>query len=134
MNITFICTGKPKKSCDLLYSDMHFIVMVQTHSSVLVWRIPGMGEPGGLPSIRSHRVGHYWSDLAAAGEPNLYFLWGLPELWYQIHNRNFQETAYALWWRLSGVPMVCSVFCIRHSIETSGQLLFSSQLHKAELI
>ena len=29
-----------------------------THSSVLVWRIPGMGQPGGLPSMGSHRVGH----------------------------------------------------------------------------
>ena len=28
-----------------------------THSSVLAWRIPGMGEPGGLPSVGSHRVG-----------------------------------------------------------------------------
>ena len=37
-----------------------------THSSVLAWRIPGMGEPGGLPSIGSHRIGHDWSDLAAA--------------------------------------------------------------------
>ena len=37
-----------------------------TCSSVLAWRIPGMGEPGGLPSMGSHRVGHDWSDLAAA--------------------------------------------------------------------
>jgi len=37
-----------------------------THSSVLVWRIPGMEEPGGLPSMGSHRVGHDCSDLAAA--------------------------------------------------------------------
>ena len=37
-----------------------------THSSVLAWRIPGMGEPGGLPSMGSHRVGHDGSDLAAA--------------------------------------------------------------------
>ena len=37
-----------------------------THSSVLAWRIPGTGEPGGLPSLGSHRVGHDWSDLAAA--------------------------------------------------------------------
>ena len=37
-----------------------------THSSVLAWRIPGMGEPAGLPSMGSHRVGHDWSDLAAA--------------------------------------------------------------------
>ena len=29
-----------------------------THSSVLAWRIPGKGEPGGLPSLGSHRVGH----------------------------------------------------------------------------
>ena len=29
------------------------------HSSVLAWRIPGTGEPGGLPSMGSHRVGHY---------------------------------------------------------------------------
>ena len=37
-----------------------------THSCVLAWRIPGMGEPGGLPSMGSHWVGHDWSDLAAA--------------------------------------------------------------------
>ena len=37
-----------------------------THSSVLAWKIPGMGEPGGLPSMGLHRVGHDWSDLAAA--------------------------------------------------------------------
>ena len=37
-----------------------------THSSVLAWRIPGTGEPGGLRSMGSHRVRHDWSDLAAA--------------------------------------------------------------------
>ena len=37
-----------------------------THSIVLAWRIPGTGEPGGLLSMGSHRVGHDWSDLAAA--------------------------------------------------------------------
>ena len=37
-----------------------------THSSVLAWRIPGTGEPGGLPSMGSHRVRHDWSNLAAA--------------------------------------------------------------------
>ena len=36
------------------------------HSSVLALRIPGTGEPGGLPSMGSHRVGHDRSDLAAA--------------------------------------------------------------------
>ena len=37
-----------------------------THSSVLAWRIPGTVEPSGLPSMGLHRVGHDWSDLAAA--------------------------------------------------------------------
>ena len=37
-----------------------------THSSVLAWRIPGTGEPGGLLSMGSHRVGHDSSDSAAA--------------------------------------------------------------------
>ena len=37
-----------------------------THSSILAWRIPGTGEPGGLPSMGSHRVGHDRSDLAVA--------------------------------------------------------------------
>ena len=37
-----------------------------THSSVLAWRIPGTGEPGGLPSMGTPRVRHHWSDLAAA--------------------------------------------------------------------
>ena len=39
-----------------------------THSGVLAWRIPGTGEPGGLPSLGSCRVGHDWSDLAAAAD------------------------------------------------------------------
>ena len=37
-----------------------------THSRVLAWRIPGMGEPDGLPSMGSHRVRHDRSDLAVA--------------------------------------------------------------------
>ena len=36
------------------------------HSSILAWRIPGMGEPGGLPSMASHRVRHNCCNLAAA--------------------------------------------------------------------
>ena len=43
--------------CEFVYS--------RYHSSVLAWNIPGMGEPGGLPSMGSHRVGHNWGDLAA---------------------------------------------------------------------
>ena len=44
-----------------------------THSSVLACRIPGTGEPGGLPSMGSHRIGHDSSDLAAAAAA-VYFL------------------------------------------------------------
>ena len=44
-----------------------------THSSVLAWRIPGTGEPDGLPSMGSHRVGHNWSNLAAAAA-SFYYL------------------------------------------------------------
>ena len=72
------------------------------HSSALAWRIPGMGEPGGLPSTGPHRVRHDWSDLAAAaaaksfgGKQKVsgllmaqsmafsYFLWLFYERWLQ---------------------------------------------------
>ena len=46
----------------------HFLALekeMATHSSVPAWRIPGIGEPGGLLSIGSHRAGHNWSDLEA---------------------------------------------------------------------
>ena len=52
-----------------LHFHFHFHALekeMATQSSVLAWRIPGTGEPRGLPSMRSHRVGHDWSDLAAA--------------------------------------------------------------------
>ena len=54
-----------------------------THSSILAWRIPGTAEPGGLPSMGSHRVGHNWSDLAVAAAGcfgSLFFLEPLREL------------------------------------------------------
>ena len=54
--------------CDFTFT-FHFQALeneMATHSSVLAWRIPGTGEPGGLPSMESHRVGHNWSDLEAA--------------------------------------------------------------------
>ena len=51
------------------YAPMQVTLMyleMATPSSVLAWRIPGMVEPGGLPSMGLHRVRHDWSDLAAA--------------------------------------------------------------------
>ena len=54
---------QPQASCTLHH-----------HSSILAWRIPGRGEPGGLPSVGSHRIGHDWCDLAAAAaSPALVF-------------------------------------------------------------
>ena len=53
-----------------------------THSSILAWRIPGTEEPGGLLSMGSHRVGHDWSDLAAAAAgiiSNLEMIWSTKE-------------------------------------------------------
>ena len=53
-----------------------------TYSSVLAWRIPGMGKPGGLPSMGSHRVGHDWSDLAAAAAVLSYVSAKYHHSWY----------------------------------------------------
>ena len=61
-----IHVGKKK---ELITFTFHFHALekgMATHSSVLAWRIPGMGEPGGLPSMGLHRVRHDCSDLAAA--------------------------------------------------------------------
>ena len=68
-----------------------------THSSVLAWRIPGTGEPGGLPSTGSHRVGCDWSDLAATAAAaisetflstsswNLLSLWAVSLTWFSFY-------------------------------------------------
>ena len=60
--------GSPTRLSDFPFTfHLHSLEKeVATHSSVLAWRIPRMGEPGGLPSLGSHRVGHDWSGLAAA--------------------------------------------------------------------
>ena len=50
------------------------------HSSVLAWRIPGTGEPHGLPSTGSHRVRHDWNDLAAAATAGTSCKWNMQHL------------------------------------------------------
>ena len=50
-----------------------------THPSVLAWRIPGMGKPGGLPSMGLHIVRHDLSDLAAAAAASQFYLQFLKE-------------------------------------------------------
>ena len=72
-----------------------------THSSVLAWRIPGTGEPGGPPSMGSHRVGHDWSDLAAAAaakETQSHFHWihtAGTLLWYEAELENGETIVIA---------------------------------------
>ena len=51
------------------------------HFSILAWRVPGMGEPGGLPSMGLHRVGHDWSDLAVAA----YIKWCIERVFLLIY-------------------------------------------------
>ena len=50
-----------------------------THSGILAWRIPGTEEPGGLPSMGSHRVRHDRSDLAAAAAVLKMVAWPISE-------------------------------------------------------
>jgi len=62
------------------------------HSSVLAWRIPGTGEPGGLPSLGSHGIGHDWSYLAAAAIISCLTLGEFLNLW----TFNFSEPQFLL--------------------------------------
>ena len=80
-----------------------------THSSVLAWRIPGMGEPGGLPPMGSHWVRHDWSDLAAAAAApkrsysqafNLCQNASTCKLWRKGHFSHISEYMQERAWRL----------------------------------
>ena len=63
-----------------------------THSSVLAWRIPGMGEPAGLPSMGSHRVGHDWSDLAESRAEHAKVLYIYPKICLQVNSTSWLRT------------------------------------------
>ena len=80
-----------------------------THSSVLAWRVPGTGEPGGLPSVGSHRVGHDWSGLAAAVKAMVFpvVMHGC-ESWTVKKAERWRVDAFELWcWRrLLRVPWI----------------------------
>ena len=107
-----------------------------THSSVLAWRIPGTGEPGGLLSMGSHRVRHDWSDTAAAAaaaaavSSELQKGWSVPKFsllmflklflfadWnYERKSTDFicqtetQVCQYSKIWRKSFKSMVCYIW------------------------
>ena len=61
-----VAEGRTRLSNFTFTFHFHALKEMATHSSVLAWRIPGTEQPGGLPSMGSHRVGHDGSDLAAA--------------------------------------------------------------------
>ena len=109
-----------------------------THSSVLAWRIPGTWEPGGLPSMGSHRVGHDWSDLAAAGwvQGSFYYKGNLTLLlkWCPSGGSN--------WWPLAVWSLLFSieVMLILPSLLWALRVLYSgdsfpglSQVHRSIL-
>ena len=67
-----------------------------THSHVLALRIPGTGEPGGLPSMGSLRVGHDWNNLAAAAGTQK----GIREDTVSFHVSNFNsKELFSLSWQ-----------------------------------
>ena len=120
--------GKVVWSSHLLKKFPQFVVIylplekaMAPYSSVLAWRIPGMGEPGGLPSMGSHRVGHDRSDLAHSqrlwrSQLKQMFFWN--SLVFSMIQQNLQ---FNLWF-----------LCLEHPASTSGSslvfpiLLFSS--------
>ena len=63
----------------------HFQALEKENSSVLAWRIQGTGEPYGLPSMGSHRVGHDWSDSAAAAAENACIMKCNWQLLFRVH-------------------------------------------------
>ena len=82
-----------------------------THSSVLAWRIPGTGEPGGLLSMGSHRVGHAWSDLAVVAEQKLFLLAKVsivsPSICHEVMGL---DAMILVFWKLSFKPTFTLLF------------------------
>ena len=79
------------------------------HSSVLAWRIPGTEEPGGLLSMGSHRVGHDWSNVAAAAA------------------EDWMAACHLPFWTPSGFCLVTGAACCSHvSLICTGGKWFAS--------
>ena len=92
------------------------------HSSVLAWRIPGTGEPGGLPSLGSHRVRHDWNDLPALSLSNIFLCFSIYADANQIACIRKQRI-------LCPLCLILNNFCIlwRSKYNTGNSLLYSSQ-------
>ena len=96
-----------------------------THSSVLAWRIPGTGEPGGLPSMGSYRVRHNWSDLAAAAADTCIIVWKFTTVYL-----NFVILLYIICYILCYILyvinycMLCIIYNIIHNMYSNIMFLF----------
>ena len=100
---------------------------METHSRVLAWRILGTGDPGGRPSMGSHRVGHNWSDLAAAAA-------GLSYHSYCDHSKqedssNWSRLKHHSNWslKITNACFYSAVVILHHFSATFQYLSFSSQ-------
>ena len=76
-----------------------------SHSSILAWRIPGMGEPGGLLSMGLHRVGHDWSDLAAAAAE-----WSSGFPYFLQFKSEFGNKEFMIWATVSSQSCFCWLY------------------------
>ena len=98
-----------------------------THSSVPAWRIPGMGEPRGLPSMGSHRVGHDWSDLAAAAAAE--FNSSTPNRSFRFYEAIILNTNKENWCRI-----LKSIYCLEippnYYLKLSFFYLFTPSKHR----
>ena len=88
-----------------------------THSSVLAWWIPGMGEPGGLPSMGLHRVGHDWGDLAAAAA--VHSSRSHNTLWDYVSYKILQWTLYLLMQRPDTLNRKINHMYIKYLVENA---------------
>ena len=90
--VSFIPISKKGNAKEYLnYRTIALISHASTHSTVLAWRIPGTGEPGRRPSTGLHRVGHDWSDLAAAAHASRAMLKNLQVRLQQCVNRELPD-------------------------------------------
>ena len=78
-----------------------------THSGTLAWRMPGTVEPGGLPSMGWHRVGHDWSDLAAAAAAAAALYATNPR---HINNTDYRTHTTKEYWEHYSYSQDCSMY------------------------
>ena len=101
-----------------------------THSSVLAWRIPGTVEPGGLPSMGLHRVGHDWSDLAVT---TLNYKVNVAECVHEHWNRVLKNSDFFLeiiGFQLRGTPAAIQIVIILYAAVNDHLVIFLSKPQK----